>query len=115
MNANFKQPKAKPNPKYLEAVRLLPCIICQSFGEPQMSPTQSHHPIHGRFSGRKRPDETALPICEGHHVGDFDKSKTALHRHPELWKSKYGPDTDYIPVVQDMLGYLLTGQKRTLH
>lgn len=107
MTAFFKQPKAKPNPKYLKAVRQLPCVICQSFGEIQKSPTTAHHPIHGRFGNHKRPDDTAIPLCDGHHQGTFDTSKTAVHREPEKWQRKYGYDTDYISVTQDVLGYLL--------
>lgn len=103
--ANFKQPKADKNPAYLARVRELPCCICEAFGMLQLSPTTAHHPIHGRYSAAKRPDCTALPLCDGHHQGTFDTSKVAIHRRPSYWRELYGPDTDYIAPTQDKLGY----------
>lgn len=100
----LRSPKPKPDEEYLARVRELPCCICEAFGYVQSSPTAAHHPIHGRFSNRKVPDRLVIPLCEGHHQGDFDKSKTALHRHPALWKDLYGEDHEYIAVTQDRLG-----------
>ena len=99
----FKQPKAAKDPAYLVSVRELPCCICEAFGEQQLSPGTAHHPIHGRYSGRKRPDREAICLCDGHHQGTFDTSKLAIHRAPGQWREKYGPDTDYIAVTQDRL------------
>ncbi len=102
--AGQKQPKEGRDPAYLVRVRELPCCICEGFGERQASPTQAHHPIHGRGSTRKVPDRMAIPICEGHHLGDFDTSKIALHRDPDMWKEAYGLDHEYIAATQDRLG-----------
>lgn len=99
-----KQPKAKPRPDYLEAVRQLPCCICAEFGEPQMSPTTAHHPIHDRFSTRKVPDVQAIPLCDGHHQGTFDHSKLALHQAPSRWRREYGPDHGWIEETQQRVG-----------
>lgn len=99
----LKQPKAKPDPAYLARVRELPCCICEAFGEPQLSPTAAHHPIHGRHSQVKVPDCMAVPLCEGHHTGMFDTTKVAIHREPDLWRWKYGLDTDYIAITQDRI------------
>lgn len=99
-----KSPKAKPNPTHLARVRELPCCICEAFGEIQTSPTSAHHPIHDRFSTRKVPDEQAIPLCRGHHQGDFDTSKVAVHREPAKWKRLYGADHEYIAITQDRLG-----------
>ena len=100
----LKNPKAKPNPKYLAKVRELPCCICEAFGYHQKSPTTAHHPIHDRFSTRKVPDEQAIPLCEGCHQGLRDTSKVAVHREPSKWKRLHGPDHDYIAITQDRLG-----------
>ena len=100
----LKEPKANPDPAYLAKVRALPCIICVEFGLPQNSPTTAHHPIMGRYSNRKRPDCTAIPLCDGHHQGGFDTTKVAVHREPERWKRLYGKDTDWIAPTQDRLG-----------
>ena len=99
-----KQPAAGRDPQYLVRVRELPCCVCDGFGEHQKSPTQAHHPIHGRGSTRKVPDRMAIPLCEGHHLGDFDTSKIALHREPNMWKEAYGIDREYVAATQDRLG-----------
>jgi hypothetical protein len=103
MNANFKPAKAKANPAYLAKVRALPCCICQAFGEMQTSPTEAHHVICGRYGTRKTPDEMAIPLCRGHHLGDFDTSKLSVHRDRAAWVQKYGPDIDYIAATQDAI------------
>jgi len=99
----LKQPKAAKSPAYLAKVRALPCIICTEFGEPQLSPTTAHHPIMDRHSTAKRPDSTALPLCDGHHQGLWDTSKIAVHREPEKWRETYGADHEWIERVQDMI------------
>lgn len=93
----------RSNPEYVAEVRKEPCIICEAHDEIQTSPTQAHHPICGRYGTRKTPDEMVLPLCEGHHLGDFDKSKIAIHRDRAKWVERYGPDTDYVAVVQDKM------------
>lgn len=99
----LKEPKAKPDPAYLAKVRALPCCVCEAFGERQLSPTAAHHCIHGRFSQRKAPDRAAVPLCEGHHQGLRDKTKTALHAEPTKWKRLYGEDHDFIATTQDRI------------
>jgi len=91
------------DPAYLARVRDLPCIICESFGMQQTSPTTAHHPIMGRGGSRRTPDAMAIPICDGHHQGTFDTRKIALHQTPKAWREAYGPDTDYVAVTQDKL------------
>lgn len=91
----LKKPKAKKNEKFLEKIREEPCCICKKFGEAQLSATTAHHPIHDRFGTRKRSDNSAIPLCEGHHQGLWDQSKLALHKSPLEWREKYGPDWSY--------------------
>lgn len=102
-----KADRAAPRPDYLAAIHDLPCWICTSWGMPQTSPTQAHHPIHGRYGTRRTPDETAIPLCEGHHQGLRDTSKVALHKEPSKWKRLYGPDFDWIAPTQDRLRAVL--------
>jgi len=99
LGLKFKEKKT--DPKYLDYVRSLPCIICKTFHEPQNSVTTAHHPIHERFSTGKRPDADAIPLCEGHHQGLWDQSKIAIHKEPQLWKIKYGYDYQYIDVIRN--------------
>lgn len=100
----MKPAKSKPSgkdPVYLGRVAKLPCAICHHHGMPQLSPTQVHHCIHGRHGFRKVPDRQTIPLCEGHHQGDFDTSKIAVHREPKAWKQAYGEDRDYIAWTLD--------------
>lgn len=99
-----KRPKASKEPAYLAKVRNLPCVICEAFGERQETPTTAHHPIHDRHEQIKRPDSTAIPLCDGHHQGIWDRSKLAIHEAPEQWRERYGADHEYIKVTQDRLG-----------
>lgn len=99
-----RRPKPKKDPAYLVKVREMPCVICEAFGEPQLSPTTAHHPIHDRHGQHKRPDDTAIPLCDGHHQGLWDGSKLAVHKAPEAWRDRYGADHEYIDVTRDRLG-----------
>jgi len=98
-----KPAKSGKDPEYLARVRELPCVICFEFGEAQQSPTAAHHVIHDRFGARKTPDRMAIPLCEGHHQGLFDTSKTAIHQEPQKWRGQYGADHDWVSWTQDKL------------
>lgn len=95
--------KPSKDPAYLKQVRGLSCVICEAFGYVQTSPTEAHHPICDRHGFEKAPDREALPLCNGHHTGDFDTSKIAIHRDRALWVEWYGSDREYIAVTQDRL------------
>jgi hypothetical protein len=99
----FKPPKAKPKAKHMAKVAALPCVICHEWGLPQESKTQVHHVIHGRFASRRVPDEMTIPLCEGHHVGNFDTSKIAIHREPAKWERLYGPDHEWLSWVEERI------------
>ena len=95
MWSNPKKAKEKKDGNYLQEVRRKGCCICTKFGMAQRSPTTAHHPIHDRFSGAKRADRTAIPLCEGHHQGLWDNTKVAIHREPKRWRELYGADFEY--------------------
>ena len=97
-----KKGKPKKDSAYLKWVREQPCCVCQKFGEPQMSPTTAHHPIHDRYGTDKVDDAKAIPLCDGHHQGMWDTSKQAIHKNKRKWLELYGPDWSYSPSsVQD--------------
>lgn len=98
-----KGERAKKDPAYLKRVRQLPCVVCQNFGETQMSKTTAHHPICGRHGTARRGDDTAIPLCDGHHQGTFDTSKIAIHNERTKWVELYGEDVEYIDQVQESL------------
>lgn len=105
-----KSEAEKENPARLAAVAAMPCVICYEYGMVQLSRTTVHHCIHGRNAYDKRakkrrraPDSMTLPLCDGHHQGDFDTSKIALHREPDEWKRRYGKDTEWLSWVEERL------------
>lgn len=77
---------------HLAKVASLPCVICG------VSPVECHHVICGRYSQRRAPDTHTIPLCYLHHRG-----AEGIHTRREWWVQTYGPDTDYLSVVQDML------------
>lgn len=100
----LKEEKQPPDPDYISRMHDLPCVICEVFGMAQMSPTTAHHTICDRNGTRRTHDHLAIPLCDGHHQGDRDKSKYAIHRGKETWVEAYGPDTDYIEMTKGKLG-----------
>lgn len=94
----IKAPKAAKDPAYLARVRELPCCVCEAFGEVQATPTAAHHVIMGRFSQRKTPDRTAIPLCYDHHQG-----WKGVHTQPAWWAETYGNDFDFTAATQDKL------------
>lgn len=109
---SFKEPEQKTGKPakdrdYLRKVRALPCCICENFGMMQESPTTAHHVFHGRFSNLKTPDRMAIPLCDGHHQGDRDTSKIAVHRSKQKWAELYGEDHTYSAATQDAVEMML--------
>jgi hypothetical protein len=95
----LKEPKPKPNPKYLARVRELPCCICEAFGLMQIGPSYSHHVFSDRFGSDKTPDICAIPLCYAHHQGQF-----GIHADKSSWEQEFGKDYDYTLPTQDKLG-----------
>lgn len=57
----FKPPKGhRKNPKYLKAVKQLPCFYCNL-----PPPSEAHHIIGGGYGGMglKAPDTMTMPLC----------------------------------------------------
>lgn len=102
----MKDPAPMTDKQYIAAVHELPCVICDAFGEVQLSPTEFHHVFHGRFSQHKTPDNMGIPLCNGHHTGSRDNSKLAIHPAKQQWAEKYGFDYDYSEVTRDKINAL---------
>lgn len=92
----LKDRETRKDPAHMARVAKLPCVICYEFGLNQTTPTQVHHVIHGRHSSAKAPDRMTIPLCEGHHQGQFDTLKLAIHREPARWREIYGDDTSWL-------------------
>ena len=100
----YQKPDREPrDTDRMEQVAEMPCCICDEYGLYQASPTQVHHCIHGRYGSRRSPDSMTIPLCEGHHQGNFDGTKVALHRQPAEWRRAYGDDTRWISWTEERL------------
>lgn len=92
----LKQPKpargTKAAREHMARVAALPCVCCGAH------PVEVHHCISGRFGQRKASDFDTIPLCYPHHRG-----AAGIHTNKAEWERTFGPDTDYLPVVRDML------------
>lgn len=83
---------------HMARVAQLECVICGRW------PVEVHHCKSGRFSQRRESDFAVIPLCpECHRTGP-----NAYHAGQASWEAVNGPDTDYLPVVADMLADELT-------
>lgn len=87
----------------MAAIAKGPCIVCYVERSEQLSRTTVHHLIHGRYGTLKNEDRKTIGLCDGHHQGNFDTSKIALHREPDRWKQRYGEDHEWMAVQNDLL------------
>ncbi|MDB6454747.1 DUF968 domain-containing protein [Falsirhodobacter sp. 20TX0035] len=89
-----KPKRTSPDAKaHMAAVAACPCVICGA------RPVEVHHCISARYGSRKRSDFETIPLCVAHHrIGP-----EAIHQNKAAWEAANGPDTDYLPVVADML------------
>ena len=101
-----RQRQGKIDRAYLADVRRLPCVICEAWGFRQQSPTEAHHTICARFGQDKTPDREAIPLCDGHHQGKFERGRIAIHEDKALWQDHYGSDREYIAITQDAVARL---------
>ena len=107
MNITNRQPLglkvAPPTPKemgmsratYKERVKHEDCCVCGACG-----PSDFHHPISRRYSGKKRDDYFGIPLCKRcHQVGPL-----AIHNGQESWEERNGLDYEFIPKVWAAVG-----------
>ena len=104
-NMRQKPPAAKSDAdtERSRQVHNTPCMICHKYGMEQLSPTDEHHWINGRFSGRKSPNAQTMPVCGGHHQGLEDTSKIAIHKEPAKWEAEYGRDKDWLEYANELI------------
>jgi len=77
------------------AVKQLPCVVCRS-----APPSDAHHVIHDRYSGKKASGFDVIPLCKEHH----QHGPEAIHNAKRSWLEKHGPDYAFLPLVKKWLG-----------
>lgn len=106
-----KKAKAPKDPMRLGRVGAMPCIICVEWDMVQNSPTEVHHCKSGRYSFAKASDAMTIPLCHSHHnklrpyAGDEDK--IGFHNNQETWEGLYGPDVEYLAIINERLDVTL--------
>lgn len=97
----LKQPKpvrgTKAAKAHMARVAALPCVLCGYW------PVEVHHCISGRYGQAKASDFETIPLCYQCHQGP-----QGIHASKDAWEALNGPDTDFLPVVADMLAGELT-------
>lgn len=97
----LKEPKpvrgTKAAKDHMARVAALPCVICGYW------PVEVHHCISGRYGQQKASDFDTIPLCYPCHQGP-----QGIHANKAAWEAVNGPDTDFLPVVADMLAGELT-------
>lgn len=96
------KPSKAAGKAHMARVAQLPCVICHA------SPVEVHHCISGRFGQRRASDFDTIPLCYRCHRGP-----EGIHASKSAWEAINGPDTDFLPVVADMLAGQLTPWRLT--
>ena len=78
--------------RHMARVADLHCGCCSA------TTVEVHHVISGRYSQRRAADTQTIPLCPPCHRGPL-----GIHANKSAWEAKYGPDTDYLAIVADML------------
>jgi hypothetical protein len=100
----LKAEKPAKDRAHMARVAALPCCICEAYGLQQLTPTQVHHAIHGRFSRTRASDRETLPLCYDHHFGG--NGRLGIHQSKAAWERLYGPDYGYLPTISEQLAKL---------
>ena len=97
----------RKDPRHLEMVASMPCVICFEYDMRQNSPTEVHHCKSGRFSRKKAPDCMTIPLCHSHHnklrAYPGAEGKIGFHNMQATWESLYGEDTEWLNWVEERL------------
>lgn len=95
------QKPAKPSKAagkaHMARVAQLACVLCGA------RPVEVHHCISGRYGQRRSSDMDTISLCLNHHRGP-----EGIHTNKAAWEEFNGLDTDFLPVVADMLAGQLT-------
>jgi hypothetical protein len=92
---------------HLNEVAELGCIACEMDGHPG-TPAAIHHPRrdengNGIGASVRAPHEEGIPLCEGHHQGEVDTTKIAIHKEPTRFIARYGTEKDLVAKVRERL------------
>lgn len=97
----------RKDPRHIEMVASMPCVICFEYDMRQNSPTEVHHCKSGRFGQKKTPDYMTIPLCHSHHnklrAYPGDEGKIGFHNMQATWESLYGEDTEWLNWVEERL------------
>ena len=89
------------DPKRLDKIRQLPCLICKG---DQKSPTEVHH-YWGTGAGKKESDRKTMPLCNFHHTGSFGGHVVGETIHAGLreFEAKHGTQEELIERTNELL------------
>lgn len=105
---NSKRPPTKYEAERIEAMMRLGCVACAHIGIVHIA-QECHHILSG---GRRLGHWFTLPLCRGHHQGDWNseqvelippEKRVAISDGRKLFNAVYSPERKLWEVVQDRL------------
>lgn len=101
-----KRPKATPQEQqHMDRVASMRCWACEKDGETQVSRTCLHHIRAGYGQRQKASNYEVIPLCEGHHQGMRDNTRTfTFHRSAKNFQLRYGTEVEILEAVYRRLG-----------
>jgi hypothetical protein len=107
MKVKKRKAHTKAESEHLSRKAELCCLACEMDGHPD-TPAAIHHPRHDEHglnygTGGRAPHERGFPLCEGHHQGDFDTTKVAIHRNPIEFEAHYGTEESLVLLAEAKL------------
>jgi hypothetical protein len=104
-----KKPATKLEREFMALARARPCCCCIQFGIKRRAIL--HHLKDG---GRRMGDRFVIPLCEGHHVGEFEDGKQyglnySVHRDRYRFIESFGSEKELWEKEQIAMGLPTTG------
>lgn len=89
------------DPKRLERLRQMACIVCERLGLSQTTRTEAHH-LKGYGMGKKVSDLLTFPLCGLHHArGNMGE---AIHETPlKQWETVFGTQERLLELTNEKL------------
>ena len=87
---------------HLNKVARIGCYCCRVDGLGEV-PAMIHHIREGKGMGQRASHFETIPLCEGHHQGNWDTSKLAFHRSPRKWRERYGRESDIVKGINSVI------------
>lgn len=101
------RPQTEAEREHSAAIHRMRCWACEVDKDPCPPPSAGHHIKEEYGAGQKASDWEMLPLCEGHHQGNIDRTRLAYHRAPRTWCARYGNQVVVLRIILARRGLTL--------